>query len=58
MLLSKNISENNKMMIDFPINTYIISVFGILIIILIMQKYSLNKIKNKNIMDSIRNESI
>jgi len=58
MLLSKNISENNKILIDFPINTYIIAVVGIFIIILIIQKYSLNKIKNKSIIASIRKESI
>jgi len=43
---------------EFPTNAYIISFFAVFVVVLIMNIYSSNKIKNKNIIDSIRKQSI
>lgn len=47
-----------KDLFEFPISAYLIAFIGIIIIIFIMNVFSNNKIKNNNIIDSIRKKSI
>lgn len=47
-----------KDLFEFPITAYFIAFVGIIIIIFIMNIFSNNKIKNNNIIDSIRKKSI
>jgi len=47
-----------KDLFEFPITAYFIAFIGIIIIIFIMNIFSNNKIKNNNIIDSIRKKSI
>jgi len=47
-----------KDLFEFPIAAYFIAFIGIIIIIFIMNIFSNNKIKNNNIIDSIRKKSI
>jgi len=47
-----------KELFKFPAFAYLIAFIGITIIIFIMNVFSNNKIKNNNIIDSIRKKSI
>ena len=47
-----------KDLFEFPVSAYLIAFIGIIIIIFIMNVFSNNKIKNNNIIDSIRKNSI
>jgi len=47
-----------KDLFEFPMTSYLIAFIGIVIIIFIMNIFSNNKIKNNNIIDSIRKKSI
>ena len=47
-----------KDLLEFPVPAYLIAFIGIIIIIFIMNVFSNNKIKNNNIIDSIRKNSI
>ncbi len=49
---------DNKIKIPFPMSSIIICVFAVFIIIFITMKYSTNKIKNENIIETIRKENI
>ena len=47
-----------KDLLEFPVSAYLIAFIGIIIVIFIMNSFSNNKIKNNNIIDSIRKKSI
>ena len=47
-----------KDLFEFPMSSYLIAFMGIIIILFLMNVFSNNKIKNNNIIDSIRKKSI
>ena len=54
-VLLKTLNDNNNTV--SPFSYIIISFASVLIIIIITTRYSINKIKNKNIIDSIKKEN-
>ena len=53
-----NIDVTNKIIFKFPTIYVIISIIGIILIILLIMTYSINKLKKKNIIETIREDGI
>lgn len=57
MYLSMNIGIN-KVIYNLPITGILISILSVIVLILIIMKYSLNKINKQNIIETIRKDNI
>ena len=57
ILFSKLITNSEKIL-PFPVDIYIYALLGLILIIELISLYAQNKIKNKNIIDSIRKKAI
>lgn len=57
MYLSMNIGIN-KVMYNLPITGILISILSVIVLILVIMKYSLNKINKQNIIETIRKDNI
>ena len=57
MYLSMNIGIN-KVMYNLPITCILISILSVIVLILVIMKYSLNKINKQNIIETIRKDNI
>ena len=57
MYLSMNIGIN-KVIYNLPITGILISILSVIVLILVIMKYSLNKINKQNIIETIRKDNI
>ncbi len=57
-LIYRSINEGVEMSFYLPANGILISVFSVFIVVFISMMYSMSKIRNENILDALRNETL